>query len=116
MGGLAEGETLAENKINSLLNQVTSINIVAPLGKEERISYRMDSPSAVVTLETGSETITIRVGAQDAETSNYFIKASSESHYVTVAEYSVSQLVGTTREDFLELPPTPTPGEDTTTE
>lgn len=116
LDGLPEGQTLAENKINLLLNQVTSINIVAPLGKEERVSYRMSSPSAVVTLETSSGTVTIRVGAQDAETSNHFVKASSEPHYVTVADYNVSQLVGTTLEDFLELPPTPAPGEDTNAE
>jgi hypothetical protein len=113
MDGLAEDEVLAEEKVNLMIGQAASINMVAPLGREELAAYGMDEPAALVKLEMGEEVVFVRVGTQHAETNDYIVKASSEPYYVTVSQYGVNNLVENAREDFLQLPPTPEPEEST---
>ena len=115
MLGLAEDETLNENQVSLLVSQAASISMVAPLGKEEKQTYGMEEPSAVITLEMGEEAITIRVGAKDPEANSYVVKASTEPYYATVSQYGVNYLVESTREDFLEVPLTPASEEGTAT-
>ena len=115
MDGMAEDETLAEDKVNLMIGQAASINMVGPLGREEQAAYGLDEPSALVKLEMGEEMILVRVGAQDAETNDYIVKASTEPYYVTVSQYGVNYLVENTREDFLQAPPTPGSEESTDT-
>jgi len=115
LADLAEGESVDDNKVNTLLGQVASVTLLAPLGKEERDSYGMDEPSATATIETSEGTVTLRVGAKDSE-GNYVVKASTEPYYVTVSGYAVNHLVEDTREDFLQAPPTPAPDEASGTE
>jgi hypothetical protein len=69
----------------------------------------MDEPNAMVTLETGDKTITLRVGAKEPDANRYTVISSESPYYVQVYEYSVKDLVEKTRDDFLQLPPTPTP-------
>jgi hypothetical protein len=113
MDGLAEDETLAETKVTSLVRQASSVNMVEPLGRQEQAAYGMDAPKAVATIETAGKTITLRVGAQDPEDNSYIVTSSESPYFVRVAEYGVKALVENTRDDFLELPPTPTPEEGT---
>jgi hypothetical protein len=109
MAGLAADETLNENKVTALVQQAASVNMVRPLGKEEQAAYGMDEPNAVVTLEAGDKTITLRVGAKGPADNSYVVTSSESPYYVRVYEYSVKDLVEKTREDFLQAPPTPTP-------
>ena len=90
--------------------------MVAPLGREELDEYAMDQPNALVALETADETITLRVGAQDSENNSYVVASSVSEYYVRVSEFSVKDLVESTREDFLREPPTPTPEEESPSE
>jgi hypothetical protein len=113
MEGLTADETLDQTKVNNVVRRAASINMERPLGKQERPEYGMDQPSAVVELQTAETTVTIRVGAQDPEDETYAVISSESPYYVQVASYGVQDLVESTREGFLELPPTPTPGEDT---
>jgi hypothetical protein len=69
----------------------------------------MDEPSAVATIETADRTVTLRIGAQDPEDNSYVAISSESPYYVRVAEFSVQNLVENAREDFLEVPTTPTP-------
>jgi hypothetical protein len=110
MEGLAAEETLDQTKVNDVVRRAASINMERPLGREEQPEYGMDGPSAVVELQTAETTVTIRVGAQDTEDGSYTVISSESPYYVQVASYGVQDLVETTREDFLEMPPTPTPG------
>jgi hypothetical protein len=110
MAGLAADETLAETEVTALIQQAASVNMVRPLGKEEQAAYGMDEPNAVVTLETDDKTITLRVGAKDPADNSYVVTSSESPYYVRVSEYSVKDLVENTRDDFLQVPPTPTPG------
>jgi hypothetical protein len=67
----------------------------------------MDDPNALVTLETADTTVTLRVGAKDADDVSYVVKSSESDYFVHVAEASLKTLVESDREAFLEEPPTP---------
>lgn len=114
MAGLAEDETLNDGVVRSLVTRATSVSLLRPLGQEDLDVYGMQAPSAVATIHTqsesgGEETYVLQVGAQDAQDSSYVVKSSESPYYVRVHEFSVQDLVEKGREDFLELPPTPTP-------
>jgi hypothetical protein len=114
MQGLAAGETLDETTIQTLLSRATSVAMLRPLGREEKAEYGLETPSAVVILQTQSETggersYTLRVGAKNPEDNSYTVISSESPYYVQVSEFSVQDLVEKVRDDFLELPPTPTP-------
>ena len=109
MAGLATDEIFDEPKFTYLLGRITSIGMVAPLGKEKLAAYGMDDPNAVVLLEMADKTITLRVGAKDPSDNNYVVISSESPYYVRVSEWTVKDLVEKTRDDFLQAPPTPTP-------
>ena len=106
MAGLGEDETLNAASVSSLHNQVISVRMTAPIGKEAEASFGLDDPQAVVTLETGDgETHTLQVGAQQADDNSYVFSSSDSPYYVRVAEFTGSNLIDKTRADFLEAPP-----------
>jgi hypothetical protein len=113
MAGLAPGETADETAVNTLVNKALYTSLLRPLGKEEKDSYGLGQPSAVVTVQThsdsGDETYTLWVGAKDEEANAYVVKSSSSEYYVLVSQYSVNDFVEKGHEDLLQLPPTPTP-------
>jgi len=109
MDGLEEGEEVNSNKISTVINKVSSIAMIRPLGAEEKESYGTDVPTATVTLEAGDQTVTLRVGSQDPDDNSYVIKTSESPYYVRVSKYVVQELVESGREDFIQPPPTPTP-------
>ncbi|MEE8391610.1 MAG: DUF4340 domain-containing protein [Anaerolineae bacterium] len=113
MDGLADDETLAETKVTAAVRQASWINMTDPLGKEEQAAYGMDEPNAVATVETADRVVTLRVGAQDPDDNSYVVISSESPYYVRVSEYSVQSLAENTRDDFIELPPTPAPEDDT---
>jgi hypothetical protein len=106
---LAEGEELETSSVNTIVSRVSSVSMLQPLGLEEAPAYRMDQPNAVVTIRTTGETITLLVGAKFTEDNSYVVKSSESPYYVRVAAFSVKNLVEGTHEDFVKLPPTPTP-------
>ena len=112
--GLTGGETLNTDVVQSLINRATSVALLRPLGKEEKDAYGLKEPSAVISIqthsdETGDRTCTLRVGAQDTTDKSYIIASSESPYYVRVTEFTVRDWVGKARDDFLELPPSPTP-------
>jgi hypothetical protein len=110
MVGLAEDEKFNQVLFNSLLGQVTSLRLAEPIGRHEEDWFEMDQPQFVVTLETeDDQAYTLRVGAKDDGENNYYVAKWSESpYYVWLAEYVINNYLDKTRDDFLELPPTPT--------
>ena len=114
MKGLAADETLNENNVTGLVNRIASLRMLRPLGKTEQDEYGLKEPSAVVTVQIsdeqrGVQTYTLRTGAQSDEDNSYVVISSESPYYVRVSEYTVKDLVEKVRDDFLELPPTPTP-------
>ena len=109
MAGLGADETLDATKVTTVLQRVTTVTMVSPLGKEEQAGYGMGEPNAVVTLKTADKTVTLRVGAQDPGDNTYVVKSSESPYYVRVSDYAVQNLVENAGDDFLVVPPTPTP-------
>jgi hypothetical protein len=114
MKGLAEGETLNQTAVESLVSRAGTVTLTKPLGKSEQASYGLNQPSAVVTIRTHSEeagdkTVTLRVGAKDPADNSYVVISSESPYFVRVSEYAVKDFVEKARDGFLQLPPTPTP-------
>ena len=110
--GLAPDETLDEAKVNGLLNRVTSVSLLEPLGRDGAAAYGLDQPLAVVTVYTDDgATHVLRVGAQDPEDMSYVIASSDSDYYVRVREFVVQNLVEYGKQDLLVPPPTPGPEE-----
>jgi hypothetical protein len=114
MAGLVEGETFKETTLQTLLSRVSSVSMQRPLGQEAQAAYGLGEPSAVVTIQTRSEegneqTYTLTVGAQEPEDKSYVVISSESPYYVRVGEFAVKDLVELEQDDFIELPPTPTP-------
>ncbi len=113
LAGLKASEELASGQVTALVNMAASVTLLKPLGKEEDAAYGLDDPPATVTLETGDRTITLQIGAQDADNKSRVVKSSASPYYVRVVGYNVEPLIENTRDDFLQPPPTPTPEGDT---
>jgi len=114
MNDLAADETLSQNNVTSLVNRIVSLRMLGPLGREEQETYGIKTPSALVTVQTrdeggASQTYLLRVGAKSDEDNSYVVISSRSPYYVRASEYAVRDLVEKTRQDFLELPSTPTP-------
>jgi hypothetical protein len=112
---LDEDETASSANLSALISRATSVRMLRPLGKEPSDEYGMQEPSAELVLyarspEGTETTYTLAVGAQDADGS-YVLKASESPYYVQVSEFTAQDWVENGREDFLELPPTPTSSE-----
>jgi hypothetical protein len=104
---LSEDETLDQAQVTAMARRASSVRMMEPLGTEERPSYDMEDPNALLTLETEEKTVTLRVGAKYSDDASYVIKSSESDYYVTVAVNSVRALVENGHDAFLEAPPTP---------
>ncbi len=113
MKGLAGDEKLNVNNVTTLVSQATAVHMVSPIGKESQDSFGLDAPLAVVTLKTKEgdqeKTYTLKIGAKSDDGNSYVASSSESPYYVRVAEYLEKGFGEKTRNDFLELPPTPTP-------
>jgi hypothetical protein len=109
MQGLADDETFNENNFTSLFSQASGIRMTKPLGKTEEAAYGLDKPQATLTLKTADKTYTLQIGAKDDTDNTYVVKSSESPYYVRVAEFTATNLIEKTRDDFLQAPPTAEP-------
>lgn len=110
MQGLTQGEELNAPVLNALLGQVTSLRLVEPIGKEEEEWFELDQAQAVVTLETEDDKVySLRLGTKSEDDNNYVAKWSESPYYVWVPEYTATNIIDKTRDDFIELPPASLP-------
>jgi hypothetical protein len=111
--GLGAGETVDQDKVNNLVNALTSLRMTKPLGKTEDAAWGMAAPSATVMLQVKDgeqvKSTTLTLGAQDPADNSYAAKSSDSEFYVRVAEFAAQDLVERDRTGF--LPATPTPAE-----
>jgi hypothetical protein len=111
---LPAGKTLNQNNVSSLQTRVGELRMQRPLGREDDPAYGLATPNAVVTLqvkdEDGVESAqVVRVGAQLGEGEGYAVKSANSPYYVSMADYTVSDLIEKTLDDFAQAPPTPEP-------
>jgi hypothetical protein len=114
MSGLVGDEVFNPNNLSSMLNRLTILNLLEPLGKTEKPEYGMATPSATIYFTThnadsGDQEITITVGALNADGNAYYVKSSTSEYYVLVASYNLDSFVTRTKVDFLTVHSTPTP-------
>ncbi|MGC8874346.1 MAG: DUF4340 domain-containing protein [Chloroflexia bacterium] len=105
--GLRPEESADPARISALVQTVTSLRMTQPLGKDARPEYGMESPTALVTIQTSTQTITLTVGAQNPDDKTYVVIASTSPYFVRVTEAVARDLVERGRDYFLQ-PPTPT--------
>lgn len=113
LDGLKAGETFNPARLETILSRVASLNMVRPLGKQDKPEYGMAQPSAILTLTLKSDVsglapLVLRVGARDPQDSTFVVKASNSPWYVRVNAFVLEEVVNAKREDFLQVP-TPTP-------
>ncbi len=107
--GLAGDEELNTTAVDTIVNRVSAVSLLQPLGTDDIPAYGLDQPQALVTLVAADRTITLQVGTKFLEDNSYVVKSSESPYYVRVSEYSVKDLVEKTRDGFIQPPPTPTP-------
>jgi hypothetical protein len=111
LAGLAAGETVDQVKMDTLVNNLSSLRLTEPLGKTEDPAWGLASPQAVVTLQIKNgdqtRTTTLTLGAQDAGSGSFVAKSSDSEYYVRVASFAVEDLVQRDRAGFLPATPTP---------
>jgi hypothetical protein len=105
MVGITEGEGFNESAFTSMLNQITRLNMQAPLGTTEEESYGMVPPHAMVTLQTNEGVRTLQLGAEDTENNGTVVKWSESPYYVRISAGIANNIVDKTREDFIQAPP-----------
>jgi len=110
MQGLAEDETLNESEITRLVNLASSVRMTEPIGQEAQPSFGLDDPLATITIKTGDETYTLRVGAKSEADNSYVMSSSASPYFVRVAQFTGDGFVTPTRDSFLTPPPTAEPG------
>ena len=111
--GLTASEKFNPDVIVGMLAHLTNLQMMTPLGKLAKPEYGIDKPSAVLTLESktdsGLKTTLLTIGAKDQTDNSYVIISSDSPYYVRTAQFNVDEFVTKTRDGFLVLPPTPTP-------
>ena len=109
MQGLAENETFKASTLTSMLDQITSLRMSSPIGKSKDPSFGLDAPRAVVTLQTTEGERILQIGAQQADGNDSVVKWSESEYYVHISNGTANNFADKTRDEFLELPPTPVP-------
>jgi hypothetical protein len=104
-----DSRELKPEAVNTLVSRVSTVNLLQPLGKEDKEAYGLEQPSAVVTIETENETIELRVGTKNPSDNSYIVKSSESDYFVKVTEFSVKVMVENGLEDFLLIESTATP-------
>ncbi len=111
--GLDAGEVYNPARFNTILSRLSNLTMIAPLGTTEEAGYQMDAPLATITVTTksdsGEQTHTLLIGAQDAASGNYVAKWSESEYYVNVNAFSAKDMVTLSRDDLLAAPATATP-------
>ena len=104
---LAADETLNDTALNSLVSQVSSVRMIAPLGKERQPSYALEKPQATVIITSEIDGVlqehVLRVGAERND--NFVFSVSGAEYFVTVSAYTAGNLIDKTHADFAQVPP-----------
>ena len=93
LADLASDESLNPSAVTAWLGQVSSIQMVEPIGTEAPAASGLEDPLARLTLQTENETYFLKVGRQDSADSSYVFSASNSPYFVRVAQFTGDNLV-----------------------
>jgi hypothetical protein len=108
MQGLQAGETFDTSKATTILNSVSTLHMVQPLGKTVKPEYGLEQPLATLKVATTDKVVVLMVGAPSSDGNSYVVRSSESPYFVNVSKYSLSNLVDKGRDWFL-VQPTPVP-------
>lgn len=114
LADLASDESLNPSAVTAWLGQVSSIQMVEPIGTEAPAASGLENPLARLILQTENETYLLKVGRQDSADGSYVFSASNSPYFVRVAQFTGDHLVNKSRDDFLVAPPAPETDESDT--
>ena len=101
---LAADETFDNTALNRFISQVSSVRMIAPLGKERQQSYGLEQPQATAIITTeidgAAHEHVLSLGAE--REGNFVFSASGEEYFVTVSQYAAGNLIDKTHADFVE--------------
>jgi hypothetical protein len=111
--GLAPEADFDTGNFTSALGRLASLQMLQPLGTEEKPEYNMSQPTATLTLTSQAEgsdpqTTTLVVGAHQSDPDGYVVKSKSSPYYVSVAPFNLDSFISATAETFVLPPSTPT--------
>jgi len=109
---LEDGEEFDVNAFQNMIGSVVSLQMLEPLGMEERPSWGFDESVAAVSFviqdeSQSSKQVTLNIGRLLG--SDYAVKASNSPYYVKVSPTYISSLLEMDHSNLLVAEPTPTP-------
>lgn len=119
LDGLTPGEQLISTTVESLVSTVARLPMLRPLARTPQPAFGLDAPQATLLIETqplptaadaaaAAETITLTIGARDADDDSLAVQSSSSPWIVAVTGATLDPLLQATRDDFVTAaPPTP---------
>lgn len=114
MAGLMEDEILNSSQVDDLVGSAAVLNLVEPLGTQEKTEYGLDKPAAVVNFssvnDSGEQSVhTLWIGKSDPSDQTYYAFSSDSKYYVKISSYTAEKYINTARESVVTATPTPTP-------
>ncbi|MDA8165220.1 MAG: DUF4340 domain-containing protein [Desulfobacteraceae bacterium] len=101
----AEGEILSQAAVAQLLNQVSHLTASDYIGREGEVreaAHGLNNPSARLVLDTGEESVELRIGPEVSGSDERVVKSSASPYYVKVAALRLKPLLTATREALLD--------------
>ncbi len=97
-----EDRPLLDKAVRDFIDAARSISLLKYLGTEEKPEYGLDKPAATLTVATSDgNTITVVIGPKNEEENNHVVKADNSPFYVSVASYTVEDLLNRKSTDLL---------------
>ncbi len=109
LAGMQEGDEPNAAAITTVVSRASTLNMLRPLGVEDKEAYGLARPQATITLQTAGGAVTWQVGSKSTEDNSYVVKSSQSPYYVRVSEFTIMDLLNKTQADFIQQSPTPTP-------
>ncbi len=91
----------AIDAVKDFLGHLSPVSMTESLGKEAKKEYKMETPAALLTVNTRDQEITLAIGAEQKDANAYVMKSSASPFYVRVAKASLKDIMEQKADDFL---------------
>jgi len=110
MEGLEAGMRIKQDEWEKLLKKALYIRMNKPLGDQENKEWGLGHPALTLRMETGAsgddkggaEAVSVSFGKKDEDKNIRVAKSSNSRFFVSVTDYSVSELVEAEKKMLLE--------------
>ncbi len=98
-GMVGRPSRVAIDAVKGFLGRLNSISMTESLGRKAKKEYKMETPAALLSINTRDQEITLAIGAEQKDA--YVLKSSASPFYVRVAETSLKDILEKKADDFL---------------